>query len=70
VTVTGDDQGFIGPLPKVYQSHLVPLIFEPYAADLGNRLADRPVSRVLEIAGVASSYLLFDSVDDALQSLA
>ncbi len=26
--------------------------------------------RVLEIAGVASSYLLFDSVDDALQSLA
>lgn len=26
--------------------------------------------RVLEIAGVATSYLLFDSVDDALQSLA
>jgi SAM-dependent methyltransferase len=44
------DQGFLGPLPKVYQSHLVPLIFEPYAADLGNRLAGRPVSRVLEIA--------------------
>jgi SAM-dependent methyltransferase len=50
VTVTGADQGFLGPLPKVYQSHLVPLIFEPYAADLGNRLAGRPVSRVLEIA--------------------
>jgi SAM-dependent methyltransferase len=44
------DQGFLGPLPKVYQSHLVPQIFEPYAADLGNRVAGRPVSRVLEIA--------------------
>ena len=44
------DQGFLGPLPKIYQSHLVPLIFEPYAADLANRLAARPLSRVLEIA--------------------
>jgi SAM-dependent methyltransferase len=44
------DQGFIGSLPKVYQTHLVPLIFEPYAADLVNRLAVRPVGRVLEIA--------------------
>src|SRR3954470_11497730 len=44
------DHGFLGSLPKVYQSHLVPLIFEPYAADLGNRLAERSVSRVLEMA--------------------
>jgi SAM-dependent methyltransferase len=44
------DQGLIGSLPKVYQTHLVPLIFEPYAADLVNRLAARPVGRVLEIA--------------------
>jgi SAM-dependent methyltransferase len=44
------DQGFLGPLPKIYQSHLVPLIFEPYATDLGSRLAERPLSRVLEIA--------------------
>jgi ubiquinone/menaquinone biosynthesis C-methylase UbiE len=29
---------------------LVPLIFEPYAADLANRLAARSVTRVLEIA--------------------
>jgi ubiquinone/menaquinone biosynthesis C-methylase UbiE len=34
----------------VYQSHFVPLIFEPYAADIAKRLADRNVSRVLEIA--------------------
>lgn len=44
------DQGFLGSLPKVYQTHLVPLIFEPYATDLVNRLAARPVNRVLEIA--------------------
>ncbi len=47
---TAVDQGFLGPLPKIYQSHLVPLIFQPYAADLGNRLAGRSLSRVLEIA--------------------
>jgi SAM-dependent methyltransferase len=44
------DKVFTGPLPKIYQSHLVPLIFEPYAADLVNRLAARPLSRVLEVA--------------------
>jgi SAM-dependent methyltransferase len=44
------DHGFIGSLPKLYQTHLVPLIFEPYATDLVNRLAARPVGRVLEIA--------------------
>jgi SAM-dependent methyltransferase len=44
------DKAFTGSLPTVYQSHLVPLIFEPYAADLVDRLAARAVSRVLEIA--------------------
>jgi putative ABC transport system substrate-binding protein len=36
--------------PKLYETHLVPLIFEPYAADLANRLASRSLARVLEIA--------------------
>jgi SAM-dependent methyltransferase len=44
------DLGFLGPLPTIYQSHLVPLIFEPYASDLGARLAHRPLTRVLEMA--------------------
>jgi SAM-dependent methyltransferase len=44
------EQGFIGSLPKVYHTHLVSLIFEPYATDLVNRLAARPMGRVLEIA--------------------
>ena len=44
------DKFFAGSIPKLYQSHLVPLIFEPYALDLANRLRSRPLSRVLEIA--------------------
>ena len=44
------DKAFIGSIPKLYDTYLVPLIFEPYAADLANRLSLRPLSRVLEIA--------------------
>jgi SAM-dependent methyltransferase len=44
------DKVFAGSIPRLYETHLVPLIFEPYAADLANRLASRTVSRVLEIA--------------------
>ena len=44
------DAVFAGSLPQVYQKHLVPLIFEPYAADLVLRLKPRAVTRVLEIA--------------------
>ena len=44
------DKTFAGSIPKLYESHLVPLIFEPYAVDLANRLKARALSRVLEIA--------------------
>jgi SAM-dependent methyltransferase len=44
------DKVFAGSIPKIYETYLVPLIFEPYAADLANRLRARPLSRVLEIA--------------------
>ena len=44
------DKVFAGSIPKLYESHLVPLIFEPYAADLVSRIASRPLTRVLEIA--------------------
>jgi SAM-dependent methyltransferase len=44
------DQVFVGSIPKLYESHLVPLIFEPYAVDLANRLASRSPACVLEIA--------------------
>jgi SAM-dependent methyltransferase len=54
------DSNFTDSLPKVYEAYLVPLIFEPYAVDLANRLAARSVSRVLEIAagtGVVTRHL-------------
>ena len=44
------DKVFTGSIPKLYETYLVPLIFEPYAAHLVNRLASRPLTRVLEIA--------------------
>ena len=44
------DKVFAGSIPKLYENHLVPLIFEPYAADLVNRLSSRSLSRILEIA--------------------
>jgi methylase of polypeptide subunit release factors len=44
------DKIFSGSIPKLYDTLLVPLIFEPYAVDLVNRLSSRPLSRVLEIA--------------------
>jgi SAM-dependent methyltransferase len=44
------DKVFAGSIPKLYESFLVPLIFEPYAADLVRRIASRPLTRVLEIA--------------------
>jgi SAM-dependent methyltransferase len=41
---------FDGAIPVMYETHLVPLIFEPYAADLADRVASWSPSSVLEIA--------------------
>jgi ubiquinone/menaquinone biosynthesis C-methylase UbiE len=46
----GSDTVFAGSVPELYDSHLVPLIFEPYAADLARRVAALAPSRVLETA--------------------
>jgi len=48
--VSGNDKAFTGAVPQVYETLLVPLIFEPYAADLVRRLAPRQPARVLEVA--------------------
>lgn len=51
------DKAFGGSIPELYETYMVPLIFEPYAADLASRIALRPVTRVLELAcgtGVAT----------------
>lgn len=44
------DKAFAGSIPEFYDTHLVPLIFEPYATDIAARLASRPLASVLEIA--------------------
>jgi len=44
------DRTFAGSIPQLYERYLVPLIFEPYAADLASRLVLRQPSRVLEVA--------------------
>lgn len=41
---------FAGSIPLLYETHLVPLIFEPYARDLSERLAVRVPKDVLELA--------------------
>ncbi|MDB5883463.1 MAG: SAM-dependent methyltransferase [Ramlibacter sp.] len=54
------DKVFAGSVPRLYQEHLVPLIFEPYAQDLALRVAARKPGRVLEIAagtGVVTRHL-------------
>jgi SAM-dependent methyltransferase len=51
------DKLFAGRIPELYETYLVPLIFEPYAADLAKRVAARPITSVLEVAagtGVAT----------------
>jgi len=50
MTQAATDASFAGSLPTIYQKFLVPLIFEPYAADLAKRLVRRPLRRVLEVA--------------------
>jgi SAM-dependent methyltransferase len=44
------DKVFSSSIAELYQTYLVPLIFERYAADLASRLAPRSPDRVLEIA--------------------
>jgi SAM-dependent methyltransferase len=50
MTAPGADTVFDQSIPRLYETHLVPLIFEPYAIDLAERLASRSLERVLEIA--------------------
>ena len=44
------DKVFSGSIAKLYEAYLVPLIFEPYAADLKNRVRSMSASRILEVA--------------------
>jgi SAM-dependent methyltransferase len=47
---TENDRAFTGSLPAIYDTYLVPLIFEAYAKDVVARLSLRPVTSILEVA--------------------
>lgn len=66
------DKVFAGSIPKVYDTYLVPLIFEPYAVDVVDRLRSRNLTRVLEIAagtGVVTRALA-STLDDRVSIVA
>ena len=44
------DRTFAGSIPQFYERYMVPLIFEPYAADMASRARRVAPARVLEIA--------------------
>jgi ubiquinone/menaquinone biosynthesis C-methylase UbiE len=44
------DKAFAGGIPEIYDSVLVPLIFEPYAVDVARRIAQVDPTSVLEVA--------------------
>lgn len=48
--VNRTDTAFAGSIPAIYDRYLGPLIFEPYAIDLAQRLAGLTTGSVLEIA--------------------
>jgi len=50
MTASEADRSFAGSVPQIYEQHLVPLLFEPYAADLTTRIALKRPSKLLEIA--------------------
>jgi len=54
------DVVFEGSIPQLYETYMVPLIFEPYAPDIADRVAAFEPSTVLELAagtGVVTRHL-------------
>jgi ubiquinone/menaquinone biosynthesis C-methylase UbiE len=48
--MTEADKAFTGSIPQLYERHLVPLIFEPYAQDLAEEVRRLNPGSVLETA--------------------
>jgi ubiquinone/menaquinone biosynthesis C-methylase UbiE len=54
------DKAFVGSIPVLYDRHLGPMIFEPYALDMAERAARHTPTRILELAagtGIATRAL-------------
>ena len=48
--MAADDKVFAGSIPEIYDRLMVPLIFEPYALDLAERVSEAAPQHVLETA--------------------
>ncbi len=48
--MTATDTAFAGSIPALYDRYLGPLLFEPYAQDMAERLKDIRHGRILEVA--------------------
>ena len=48
--MTDSDKNFVGSIPEIYDTYLVPLIFETYARDLAKRVTTLDPASVLETA--------------------
>lgn len=48
--MTGNDNVFTGSIPELYDTHVVPLIFQAYADDLAERVSNLSPQMVLEVA--------------------
>lgn len=58
--MTGADKAFEGSIPSIYQRYMVPMLFEPYARLMAERVARCAPQRVLELAagtGVVTRHL-------------
>lgn len=50
MTTLAVDKTFAGSIPRIYDTYLVPMIFEAFARDLAARVVGRSPARVLEVA--------------------
>lgn len=50
MAIAASDKVFAGPIPEIYDRLLVPLLFETYADDLGERVARLKPRTILEVA--------------------
>jgi ubiquinone/menaquinone biosynthesis C-methylase UbiE len=50
ISMTTGDTVFAGSIPALYDRHLGPMLFTPYAADLAKRLSDLAAGALLETA--------------------
>jgi ubiquinone/menaquinone biosynthesis C-methylase UbiE len=60
-SIAEKDVRFDGSIPEIYDRHLGTLLFEPYAADIADRIAKRKPRKVLEVAagtGIVTNRLL------------